>query len=895
MKRFISLVLALVMMVCVIPFSFNAGAVNTKAKRYIVLVLDSSNEASFSSNGQIIYVAPSAITYVKTAATRFLTNISTSKDDNYVAVVSYEDTGNIVSDFSNQYDKLENEIENLSATKNVRDISEGLKVAQNLLDNIQDENAEKNIVLVSTGMTNNGNYSYSGYFDSNTIGNKWYRVATNVSLYAYANYAYKIAANIKEADISIYSIGLFQTMSDMPDEGKNIAEFFRLTASALATSKNHFYPVDDPDNLEFTFGEIADDINNLVVTGRFSDYTITVYLNAAGHYVSQVIIDGEKYAVAEKLISEEWANSYKGTDVKAIIYNGEIVSIVPYLTIRRDNNAFVHTYASFFSDVPADGSREAYSTTAHNEAISNGTEKKYLKQFKYEISDEKFADLLDWYYEFNTNAWGGDVNKILGIFGKNTLQKARDSVWGGSCFGISASAAMVFVGKSNLREATGRNGTFYEVTQTELPWSNSGIEDLINYYQLLQYVNCFDAAKKFDNDLNQQGFNDNLKRMIQCANSSESTGSPFLILMRYEHDETDGNGNVVGRSSGGHAVIGVASEGYNENGTYRIRVVDPNSRAYNYLNIYQNTSNGNYSFDFDNTYNSRNLNHTFQYIDFISIDELSLYDIDGSANDSSFTQNTLHISFDANDTITIIDLETGKKFVYVKGAVSGNMTVYDSYYYFKDMDDLSSNEVAYDIELGEKYQIITDGEININIGTDTVFYGCDVVGADTIEVNLSEGISLKGDNLDYNIYVSLGETADLINFSGVCENDLVVKIDEENSVDISGNNNYVSSAKLFDDEIMTKVSIDTLDDSFQISAKDRVLLFSDIIFALGDVDGDKKITAADARFALRRAVNLENYIVGSAEFIACDIDNDKSVTASDARKILRAAVGLEKL
>ncbi|MBR5424088.1 MAG: hypothetical protein IK108_08780 [Clostridia bacterium] len=62
---------------------------------------------------------------------------------------------------------------------------------------------------------------------------------------------------------------------------------------------------------------------------------------------------------------------------------------------------------------------------------------------------------------------------------------------------------------------------------------------------------------------------------------------------------------------------------------------------------------------------------------------------------------------------------------------------------------------------------------------------------------------------------------------------------------------------------------------------------------LGDVDKDKNITASDARLALRRAVDLEDYAEGSYEFIACDVDKDGKVTANDARSILRAAVDLE--
>ena len=68
-----------------------------------------------------------------------------------------------------------------------------------------------------------------------------------------------------------------------------------------------------------------------------------------------------------------------------------------------------------------------------------------------------------------------------------------------------------------------------------------------------------------------------------------------------------------------------------------------------------------------------------------------------------------------------------------------------------------------------------------------------------------------------------------------------------------------------------------------------------LTFTPGDVDKDGSVTAADARLALRRAVDLETYEPGSPEFSACDVDRDESVTAADARRILRAAVDLERL
>ncbi len=73
------------------------------------------------------------------------------------------------------------------------------------------------------------------------------------------------------------------------------------------------------------------------------------------------------------------------------------------------------------------------------------------------------------------------------------------------------------------------------------------------------------------------------------------------------------------------------------------------------------------------------------------------------------------------------------------------------------------------------------------------------------------------------------------------------------------------------------------------------LIFCASSFAavLGDLDGDNKITSADARLALRQSVGLEHF--SGEKFTAGDVDFDKKITSADARLILRASVGLETL
>lgn len=62
------------------------------------------------------------------------------------------------------------------------------------------------------------------------------------------------------------------------------------------------------------------------------------------------------------------------------------------------------------------------------------------------------------------------------------------------------------------------------------------------------------------------------------------------------------------------------------------------------------------------------------------------------------------------------------------------------------------------------------------------------------------------------------------------------------------------------------------------------------IIVPGDVNCDGSVSAADARAALRRSVNLD--VIKDYQENAADTDRNNKITASDAREILRASVGL---
>ncbi|MCD7828751.1 MAG: leucine-rich repeat protein, partial [Clostridiales bacterium] len=75
------------------------------------------------------------------------------------------------------------------------------------------------------------------------------------------------------------------------------------------------------------------------------------------------------------------------------------------------------------------------------------------------------------------------------------------------------------------------------------------------------------------------------------------------------------------------------------------------------------------------------------------------------------------------------------------------------------------------------------------------------------------------------------------------------------------------------------------------AATEPVTADGQAIIILGDVNGDNRVSAADARLALRIAAML--YSGTDKELAAADLDGNGKITASEARTILRVAASLE--
>ena len=178
-------------------------------EREIVLVLDTSNS-----------MTGSPLRETKKAANKFIETVL--KEDAGIGLVTYNSNANIISDFSVDYDNLEENVDSLDCNGNTN-IGDGLEQAYDMLEN---SNAKtKIIVLMSDGVPNVGKE-----------GN---------ALISYAD-------QIKDSDILIYTLGFFEKMDDK-SEAQELME-------GIASEGCH-YEVADSDDLVFFFDDVADQIN----------------------------------------------------------------------------------------------------------------------------------------------------------------------------------------------------------------------------------------------------------------------------------------------------------------------------------------------------------------------------------------------------------------------------------------------------------------------------------------------------------------------------------------------------------------------------------------------------------------------------------------------------------
>ena len=779
-KKLLSLVMVVAMIISVIPITGFAKG-EGEVERYTVLVLDTSGEATFLDNtNKIFYTSNTEVENVKKAAMKFVENILNADGKNYIAVVSFKNTAEIVSDFTDNKQDLVNKINMLYATGDTRDMSAGLSHANVLLDRIGNTEAEKNVVLFSTGYSNEGVYDYNGYYDESTIASNWRRISNQIRFYAYANSAYNEAEIIKEK-AKIYSLGFFQNIDNIPVymNSRDLPLFFRLVAENLATSENYFYEVEDPDKIEITFGDIADriisplgvnlshklvsaDLTNSSGCSRYL-YRITAQVeNTATQTADNVIcslnIPQNAVPFEDMVSSVEQAQKVVG-DIPA----GESKTVIWDLEINHptDDDSVIYTV-----NAKAENGVDIQKSEIIYVSPFDGSDNTFIlgeEQWSFSNSYEYFSpDMNENYYITNE-----DYDAL--VYNTTNIEKERinaylHSNWSGSCYGMSSTAILTKMGVFEADDIKSGGYSLYSLRKK----NDDKIESFVNYYQMMQML---DVPKIAVHEFDIKPATEKIQFIESEAKKVVEGGSPLLIGLYFE-------------GGYGHAVVGY---GY-EKGEWMFGPKAYNSRILiydcNYPDDAQNSCiyyNEGESDCYIPNYNLKrigfatsklelvdNKNYTTENANVLAsirAKNLSQYkiiidDSEYTVNSDTFdTENGIYARFDFGP-------KTGKNLELYIDNENSAYTVQPEKYDNNFELTFDYGDVAFDayITSAEKITVDPKGEILVNnadreytltlmtnkVNDKTPWYKTTVSGEESEKVSLKqteEGIVLEGDNL----------------------------------------------------------------------------------------------------------------------------------------------------
>jgi len=237
---------------------------SSNAIRYNVLVVDLSG----SMGG-----AP--IRALREASQRFVDIALNASGTNYIAIVAFSNSATLRADFTTDPVILRNAINGLNASGGTN-MNAGLLMAEELLADISNTSAIRNVLLLSDGLPNAGATSTVGPF------------AHPQPDWRYANAVYHTAQRLMRNGHNVYALGFFHSMS-----GATL-EFARHFKNLL--QNRGYFDVVNPDDLENVFRDIADDIFqdnttpppvNTILAGLFSQSS-SIYNHSLATFAAEL-------------------------------------------------------------------------------------------------------------------------------------------------------------------------------------------------------------------------------------------------------------------------------------------------------------------------------------------------------------------------------------------------------------------------------------------------------------------------------------------------------------------------------------------------------------------------------------------------------------------------------
>ena len=269
-KKAICIFIVLAILISSIHLSAAASPSKSASEinRYSVILLDASPSMSAAAMEQM-----------KAAARKFTSQVLDAEGKNFVSIIAYSQTAQLMCEFSESLSVINNAINKVDTiARNGTNTYAALLEAQKILSSTKlPLGSIKNVLLMTDGMANMQSATDDGPY---TISDSSNYDTSNYS-FRFANSVYNLAQSVKKI-ATIYTLGFFQDFDTF--YGPSLRPFAKKVLIDAATSPGHYYEVVKADELLFAFGEIAESIVSKSGKFKYAGQIIQTHDSVATYY-----------------------------------------------------------------------------------------------------------------------------------------------------------------------------------------------------------------------------------------------------------------------------------------------------------------------------------------------------------------------------------------------------------------------------------------------------------------------------------------------------------------------------------------------------------------------------------------------------------------------------------
>lgn len=554
-----------------------------------------------------------------------------------------------------------------------------------------------------------------------------------------------------------------------------------------------------------------DDIQLRVVDAPYREIQITgdAVNGKVGDFIKLKASDGVNSNASDYIWSSSY-DKYAMVDEKgSVIIRDSSSEVIIYA--RNKSTGIVGSYKinSNQDVIKVDDTALNFNPATDGNSFSHSNKKKssddetklvgFLGRTKYEFSNPGMFEIL------TQNASEGNKAYLKTIMNKD---------WGGSCYGVSATIALVKMGKMDLKALSDdiKNvpKSYYNLKR---PADNTTLSDWINYLQLSQYLEyggkkeiavakTYNKAILSERDLRYDNY-DSLEIFLKKMVSYASNDHVCVLCMGYYKKDNEG----IEKESG-HAILVTRCE-KEENGKYKIYTYDINNFDYSskigsekeLMEIEADFSGFTGGSDY-NLCNPSSGEYKYRFFYLIDAEDLYQYVVEQKKHNTEVMLTcivpNLKNKFKMYDSL-------GGHLAYDGTSFSGNIEIQGIDFIVNDSDEIDGGDgmVIYIKPVdGLVFKDLSE-ESDISVYTDDNFVSFSGKNIEEAKIDFGKGIELKGTNMEFETYVlaeddeETGKDLNLIKVSGNVASDIDISIDGSDlAVNTEGTLENVTTAAL---------------------------------------------------------------------------------------------------